>query len=224
MSSTEEEKEVRRTFPFAVDVAEDGVLGINEGVLERSVSLDPPFVPSFDIAEREGAKCVRRALGLISSEVFCGTEPVLGADDDHEDSFVDVVCGEQRDEGAECEGFTFTDVLMRANLLSEIVLEGDDGSSELPLCYSSFFILVSFSYRNIIVAMHIFFKLVISARLNMKIASWGYCILVFDSSREPAACPGGTFTVVPAVSLRWGGHHVAMTYPVLKKDLPWVVY
>ena len=61
-------------------------------------------------------------------------EPVYDADDDGEDSFKDVVGGEQREEGAGSEGFTFADALMRANLLSETVLEGDIGLSELPLC------------------------------------------------------------------------------------------
>ena len=134
MSLTEEEREIRRTSPFDDDVAEEGALEIHDGVVERSVSLDPPFVPSFDVAEREGVQCVRRALGLLSSEVICGTKPVLGADDYGEDSFVDVFGGKQRDEGAESEGFTSADALMRANLLSETVLDGDVGSSELPLC------------------------------------------------------------------------------------------
>ena len=40
------------------------------------------------------------------------------------------------------------------------------------------------------VATHIFHKLVNSARLFMKKASWGCFILVFDSSGEPAGQPG----------------------------------
>ena len=134
LSSTDEKREVRRTSPFADEVGEEGALEIDEGVVERSVSLDPPFVPSSDVAESEGAECVRRASELLSSEIICGTEPVLGADDDAEDSFVDVVGGEQREEGADSEGFTFADALMRSNLLSETILEDDIGSSELPLC------------------------------------------------------------------------------------------
>ena len=134
MSTTEEVAEMRRTSPFADEVAQEGSLEIIERVVERSVFPDPPFVPCFDIAEREGAECVRRALELLSSEFLCGTEPVLGADDDGEDSFVDVVGGEQRVEGAESEGFTFADALMLANLLSETILEGDVGLSELPVC------------------------------------------------------------------------------------------
>ena len=39
------------------------------------------------------------------------------------------------------------------------------------------------------VATPIFHKLVISARLFMKKASWGCCVLVFDSSGEPAGHP-----------------------------------
>ena len=144
MSSTEEEREVRRTSPFADEVAEEGALEIDEGLVERSVSLDPPFVPNFDVAEREGMECIRRSLKQLSSVVICVMEPVLDADDDCEDSFVDVVGSDQRDEGAESECFTFAVALMRANLLSETVLEGDVRSSELPFCWSSFFILVSF--------------------------------------------------------------------------------
>ena len=135
MNSTEEEGERRRTSPFAEEVAEEGALEIDEGVVERSVSLDTPFVSSFHIAEKEGLDCVRRALEQLSSEVICGMEPLLDADVDVEGSFVDVVGGDQRGgEGAESEGFTFALALMRANLLSETVLEGDVGSSELPLC------------------------------------------------------------------------------------------
>ena len=49
-------------------------------------------------------------------------------------------------------------------------------------------------------AIHISHKLVFSARLNMKVASWGYCVLVFDSSGEPATHPGDTVADVPDFS------------------------
>ena len=39
------------------------------------------------------------------------------------------------------------------------------------------------------VATHIFHKVVFSARLFMKKASWGYCVSVFDSSGEPTTHP-----------------------------------
>ena len=49
-------------------------------------------------------------------------------------------------------------------------------------------------------AIYISHKLVLSARLNMKVASWGYCVLVFDSSGEPATHPGHSSAVVPDFS------------------------
>ena len=50
------------------------------------------------------------------------------------------------------------------------------------------------------VATHIFHKLVNSARLFMKKASWGRFILVFDSSGEPAGQPGFSDSCVPDCS------------------------
>ena len=43
-------------------------------------------------------------------------------------------------------------------------------------------------------------KLVISACLYMKMASWGFCVLVFDSSGEPVSHPGETVCGVPCSS------------------------
>ena len=43
-------------------------------------------------------------------------------------------------------------------------------------------------------------KLAFSGRLNMKVASRGYCVLAFDSSGEPATHPGDTAAVVPDFS------------------------
>ena len=135
MNSSERENELRRTSQFADDVVEEGALEIDERGVEESVSPVLPFVPDFSVVEWEGVECVRRVLEQLSGEVIDGTERALeGDDDDGNDSFVDVVGGEQTDEGAASEGFTFAEALMRANLLSETVLEGNVGSSELPLC------------------------------------------------------------------------------------------
>ena len=135
MSSSEKENEVGRTSPFGDNVVEEGALEIDEREVEEIVSPVPPFVPNLSVAEREGAECVRRVLEQLSSEVIDCTERALERDnDDGNDSFVDVVGDEQTDQGAVSEGFTFVEALMRANLLSETVLEGGVGSSELPLC------------------------------------------------------------------------------------------
>ena len=50
------------------------------------------------------------------------------------------------------------------------------------------------------VATHNFQKLVISARLFMKKASWGCCVLVFDSSGEPAGHPKFSDPCAPGYS------------------------
>ena len=131
------EDETERRSPFGNDVLEEGVLEIDERGFGESVSPVPPFVPDLSIAEREGVECVRRVLEQLSSEAIEGSELALergDGDDDENDSFVDVVGDEETDEGAVSEGFTFAEALMRANLLSETVLEGGVGSSEMPLC------------------------------------------------------------------------------------------
>ena len=50
------------------------------------------------------------------------------------------------------------------------------------------------------VATHIFHKLVFSARLFMKKASWGFCVLVFHSSGEPADHPDINDSCAPGCS------------------------
>ena len=50
------------------------------------------------------------------------------------------------------------------------------------------------------VATHTFHELVISARLFMKKASWGCCILVFDSSGETAGCRNFSDSCEPGCS------------------------
>ena len=136
MSSSGREEEVGRSSPFGGDVVEEGVLEIDEREVGESVSPIPPFTPEMSVAEREGVECVRRVLEQLSSEAVESSERAVerDGDDDGNDSFVDVVGDEETDEGAVSEGFTFAEVLRRANLLSETVLEGGVCSSEMPLC------------------------------------------------------------------------------------------
>ena len=49
-------------------------------------------------------------------------------------------------------------------------------------------------------ATHIFHMLVFSARLYNKKASWGCCVLVFDSSGEPAGHPKFSDSCTPGFS------------------------
>ena len=50
------------------------------------------------------------------------------------DSFNDIMGGLDREVGGESEGFTFADILRRADPLSETVMEGVVGVPDLPLC------------------------------------------------------------------------------------------
>ena len=49
-------------------------------------------------------------------------------------SFVDVMGSLEKETGGESEGFTFADILQRADLLWETLLEGVVGTTYLPLC------------------------------------------------------------------------------------------
>ena len=139
MSSPRKENEVGRTSPFAEDFVEERALEVDEREVGESVSPVPPFAPDLSVAEREGVECVRRVLEQLSREVIDSTARALERDDDCDngdgnDSFVDVVGDVETDEDTVFEGFTFAEALMRANLLSETVLERGVGLSELPLC------------------------------------------------------------------------------------------
>ena len=137
MSSPGRENEMGRRSPFGDDTLEEGALEIDERDFGEGVSLVPPFAPDLSVAEREGVECVRRVLEQLSGEAMERAERAMERDDnddDGHDSYVDVVGDEETGEGAVSEGFTFAEALVRANLLSETVLEGGVGSSEMPLC------------------------------------------------------------------------------------------
>ena len=98
------------TSPFAETVfsVEAGDLAIDDAATGRSVPLDYFFVPNFNIAEREGEECVRRALEKLSGEMSARAEPACAVDahEESEVAFVDVVGDGRGDEGTESEGFT----------------------------------------------------------------------------------------------------------------------
>ena len=86
------------------------------------------FVPDLDVVVREGEECVRRALEEVEASDSRTEEASEG------DSFVDIMGGLEKENGGESEGFTFADILQRADLLSETVLEGVVATRDLPLC------------------------------------------------------------------------------------------
>ena len=125
---TNEEK-VGTTSPFGGGEASgERKLVIDEGVPESSAVLNLQFVPDLDVVVREGEECVRRALEEVEAS-DSRTEEASEID-----SFVDIMGGLEKKTGVESEGFTFADILQRADFLSKTVLEGVVDTLDLPLC------------------------------------------------------------------------------------------
>ena len=117
------------TSPFGGSVASDKPeLAIDEGIPESSVFPNLLFVPDSNVVIQEGEECVRRVLEEIKVSDSRTEEASEG------DSFIDFMGGLDKEVGGESEGFTFADILQRANLLAETVLEGVVGVPDLPLC------------------------------------------------------------------------------------------
>ena len=123
------EEEVKITSPFSGSVASDErELAIDESVPQSNAVPNLQFVPDLDVVVREGEECVRRPLEEIEASDSQTEEARDG------DSFVDIMGGLEKEAGGESEGFTFEDILQRADLLSETVLEGMIDTPDLPLC------------------------------------------------------------------------------------------
>ena len=123
------EEEVGTRSPFGGSVAsDDRELAIDEGVPESSVAPNLQFVPDSNVVIQEGEECVRRVLEEIEASDSRTEEASEG------DSFVDIIGSLDKEVVFESEGFTFADILRRADPLPETVLEGVVGVSDLPLC------------------------------------------------------------------------------------------
>ena len=123
------EKEVGSRSPFGGSVASDEPeLAIDEGVPESSVVPNLQFVPDSNVIIQEGEECVRRVLEDIEASDSRTEEASEG------ESFIDIMGGLEEEVGSESEGLTLADILRRADPLSETVLEGMVGVSDLPIC------------------------------------------------------------------------------------------
>ena len=107
-----------------------------------TVSLAPNFfvVPRESAAVQKGEECVEEFLDHLSGEESAAGHFVLEGQADDNDSFVDIMSGSTAVGDAESEGWTFADVLARANLSVETFTEGVVDTSRLLTCESSFFI------------------------------------------------------------------------------------
>ena len=134
---SESDEEVRVMSPFGGSVASDEPeLAIDEGVPESSIVPDLQFVPNSNVVIQEGEECMRRVLEDIRASDSRTEEASEG------ESFIDIMGSLEEEGGSESEGLTLADILRRADPLSETELEGMVGVPDLPLCKSSFFILL----------------------------------------------------------------------------------
>ena len=86
----------------------------------------------------EDEECVGEAASPVAVEESAARH--LEGEGDDNDSFVDNMSGITVAAGAESEGWTFADALVRANLSVETLAEGVVDTSRLPTRESSFFI------------------------------------------------------------------------------------
>ena len=133
MNTTEEEVGITSLFGGSV-ASDERELAIDEGVPENNVVPTLQLIPDLDVVVREGEECVRRTLEEVEASGSWTEEA------SERDSFVDIMGSLDKETGSESEGFTFADILQRADLLSGTVLEGVVDTPDLPLCWSSFFI------------------------------------------------------------------------------------
>ena len=126
---SEGEEVVGTRSPFGGSVAsDDRELAVDEGVHESSDVPNLQFVPDSKVVNQEGKECVRRVMEEMAASDSWTEEASEG------DSFVDIMGSLDKEVGYESEGFTFADILRRADPLSETVLEGVVGIPDLPLC------------------------------------------------------------------------------------------
>ena len=126
-SSTKDEVGITSLFGGSV-ASDERELAIHEGVAASSWVPSFHFVPGAKVVVREGEECLRRALEKIEASDGRVEEASGG------DSFADSMGSFEKETGGESEGFTFADILQRADLLSDTVLEGVFDTLDLPFC------------------------------------------------------------------------------------------
>ena len=170
------EEEVGTRSPFGASVAsDDRELAIDEGVPESSVVPNLQFVPDSNVVVQEGEECVRRLLEEIEAS-DCRTEEASEGD-----SFVDIMGSlENRlDKQVSQKGSRLL-TLCGVQILCQKLYWRVWSVSQICHCvsrHSSY--SFSFRLRSNIVAIYILHELVYSARLFMKMASWGFCFSVW---------------------------------------------
>ena len=132
------ESRLAALFTEGVSSSAEGELAIDETTTTVSLVPNVHVVPGESAVVEEDEECVGESGSTVSGE-----ESTVGyreGEEDDNDSFVDIMSGINAACGAESEGWTFADALVRANLSVETLAEGVFNTSRLPTRESSFFI------------------------------------------------------------------------------------
>ena len=125
-------------FTEGVSSSAEGELAIHESTSTVSLAPNVCVVPETSAVVAEDEECAGEISGPVAGEESAGRH--LEGEGDDKDSFVDIMSGITLAGGAESEGWTFADALVRANLSVETLAEGVVDTSCLPTRESSFFI------------------------------------------------------------------------------------
>ena len=126
-------------FTEVVSSSAEGELAIDETTSTVSLVPNVCVVPGVSAVVEEDEECVRGVASPVAGEE--GAARHLEGEADDNDSFVDIMSGITVARGAESEGWTFADALVRANLSVETSAEGVVDASRLPTRESSSFIV-----------------------------------------------------------------------------------
>ena len=132
------ESRLAALFTEGVSSSAEGELAIDETTSTVSLVSNVRVDPGVSAVVEEDEECVGKFGNAVSGE-----ESTVGyrqGEVDDNDSFVDIMSGISAAGGAESDGWTFADALVRANLSVETLAEGIVGTSRLPTRESSFFI------------------------------------------------------------------------------------
>ena len=132
------EGRVAALFTEGVSSSAEGELAIDETTSTVSLAPNVCVVPGVSVAVEEDEECVGEVASPVAGDERAARHLEGEADDN--DSFVDIMSGITLAGGAESEGWTFADALVRANLSVETLAEGVVDTSRSPTPECSFFI------------------------------------------------------------------------------------
>ena len=113
-------------------------MAIDETTSTVSLAPNVCIVPGVSAVVEEDEECFGEFSSPVAGKESAARHFEGEADDD--DSFVGIMSGINTVGGAESEGWTFADAMVRANLSVETLAEGVVDTSRLPTRESSFFI------------------------------------------------------------------------------------